>query len=127
MEPAGLSDPSHDDVIEFAQQVKTDKRITSIVPKFDVPFFQAGLAGYSDGAMRLIARRNGCPYCTQIKQVLEGKGYNYQEYKLGVDFQREAFYNQFGQGSTFPQVTLNSTNLGGCTDTVRYLKEQNLI
>ena len=63
MEPAGLSDPSHDDVIEFAQQVKTDKRITSIVPKFDVPFFQAGLAGYSDGAMRLIARRNGCPYC----------------------------------------------------------------
>ena len=49
--------------------------------------------------------RNGCPYCTQIKQVLEGKGYNYREYKLGVDFQREAFYNQFGQGSTFPQVS----------------------
>ena len=71
--------------------------------------------------------RNGCPYCTQIKQVLEGKGYNYQEYKLGVDFQREAFYNQFGQGSTFPQVVLNSTNLGGCTDTVRYLRENNLI
>ena len=71
--------------------------------------------------------RNGCPYCTQIKQVLEGKGYNYQEYKLGVDFQREAFYNQFGQGSTFPQVVLNSTNLGGCTDTVRYLRENNRI
>ncbi len=63
MEPAELSDPSHDDIMEFAQQVKTDSRITSIVPKFDVPFFQAGLAGYSDGAMRLIARRNGCPYC----------------------------------------------------------------
>ena len=71
--------------------------------------------------------RNGCPYCTQIKQVLEGKGYNYQEYKLGVDFQREGFYNQFGHGSTFPQVGLNSTNLGGCTDTVRYLRENNLI
>ena len=71
--------------------------------------------------------RNGCPYCTQIKQVLEGKGYNYREYKLGVDFQREAFYNQFGQGSTFPQVVLNSSNLGGCTDTVRYLKVHNLL
>ena len=45
MEPAELSDPSHDDIMEFAQQVKTDARITSIVPKFDVPFFQAGLAG----------------------------------------------------------------------------------
>jgi len=28
----------------------------------DAPFFQAGLAGYSDQAMRLIARRHGCPY-----------------------------------------------------------------
>jgi len=29
----------------------------------DAPYFQAGLAGYSDTAMRLIARRHGCPYC----------------------------------------------------------------
>ncbi len=27
------------------------------------PYFQAGLAGYSDGAMRIIAREYGCPYC----------------------------------------------------------------
>lgn len=27
------------------------------------PFYQAGLAGYSDAAMRLVARRHGCPYC----------------------------------------------------------------
>jgi tRNA-dihydrouridine synthase B len=31
--------------------------------ELDAPFFQAGLAGYSDGAMRLVARRHGCPYC----------------------------------------------------------------
>ncbi len=29
----------------------------------NAPFFEAGLAGYSDTAMRLIARRHGCPYC----------------------------------------------------------------
>lgn len=29
----------------------------------DAPFFQAGLAGYSDAAMRLVARKHGCPYC----------------------------------------------------------------
>ena len=29
----------------------------------DAPFYQAGLAGYSDAAMRMIARRHGCPYC----------------------------------------------------------------
>ena len=31
--------------------------------RLDAPFFQAGLAGYSDAAMRLVARRHGCPYC----------------------------------------------------------------
>lgn len=29
----------------------------------DAPFYQAGLAGYSDAAMRMVARRHGCPYC----------------------------------------------------------------
>jgi len=33
------------------------------VPGFDAPFFQAGLAGYSDAAMRIVARRHGCPLC----------------------------------------------------------------
>jgi glutaredoxin len=38
------------------------------------------------------------------------------------------FYSEFGEGSTFPQVILNDQqHLGGCTDTVKYLKEQNLV
>ena len=74
-----------------------------------------------------IYTRSGCPYCTKIKQVLEGKNYNYREYKLGVDFERNAFYTQFGKGSTFPQVVLGGANLGGCTETVKYLRENNLV
>ncbi|MDX1565192.1 MAG: tRNA-dihydrouridine synthase [Phycisphaeraceae bacterium] len=27
------------------------------------PFYQAGLAGYSDEAMRMVARKHGCPFC----------------------------------------------------------------
>ncbi len=50
-------------VAVIARGLKIDARIPAIVPGFDAPFFQAGLAGYSDGAMRLIARRHGCPYC----------------------------------------------------------------
>ena len=38
-------------------------RVRELVPGFDGPFFQAGLAGYSDAAMRIVARRHGCPYC----------------------------------------------------------------
>ena len=50
-------------VADIARGLTIDSRIPALVPGFDAPFFQAGLAGYSDGAMRLIARRHGCPYC----------------------------------------------------------------
>lgn len=71
--------------------------------------------------------RNGCPYCTKIKQVLDGKGFTYREYKLDVDFNRESFYDEFGKGSTFPQVLLNSEKIGGCTDSIKYMREHKLI
>ena len=48
---------------EIASSHRIDPRVPALVPGFDAPFFQAGLAGYSDGAMRLVARRHGCPFC----------------------------------------------------------------
>ena len=71
--------------------------------------------------------RDGCPYCTKIQEVLQLAKLSHVIYKLDRDFDRPRFYEQFGQGSTFPQVTLNGTNLGGCTETVQYLKENNLV
>ena len=71
--------------------------------------------------------KDGCPYCTQIKQVLDLCQFKYQEYKLDEHFDRFAFYEEFGGNSTFPQVLLNNKKLGGVTDTVKYLKEHNLL
>jgi glutaredoxin len=71
--------------------------------------------------------KDGCPYCDMVKQVLVGKDLIFTEYKLGEDFDREQFYNEFGQGSTFPQVIMNGDKLGGCTDTVKYLREQGIV
>lgn len=72
--------------------------------------------------------KNGCPFCDQVKQVLEMVDLDHVVYTLDVNFTREEFYTQFGSGSTFPQVILNdSERIGGCTDTVRYLKENNLV
>jgi glutaredoxin len=48
-------------------------------------------------------------------------------YTLDQDFTKEEFYNKFGNGSTFPQVVYNDQNLGGCVDTIKYLKENNII
>jgi glutaredoxin len=69
----------------------------------------------------------GCPFCTKVKSALELAELQYVELKLGRDFQREEFYNKFGDGSTFPQVSIDGKSIGGCVDTVKYLKENNLV
>ena len=71
--------------------------------------------------------KDGCPYCTNVVQVLELAQLNHVVYKLDDDFDKQSFYGQFGEGSTFPQVVIDSTNLGGCTETVQYLKEKKLV
>ena len=75
--------------------------------------------------------KHGCPYCTKVLQVLSAvsvsRGLSVREYVLGTDFTREEFYKEFGEGSTFPQVVMNETHLGGCSDTVRYLQENNFL
>lgn len=75
----------------------------------------------------VIYSRDGCPYCVKVKAVLEGLKLNHSIRQLGVDFSREEFYNQFGQGSTFPQVVFGEIRVGGCSETIKYLKENNYV
>ncbi len=70
--------------------------------------------------------KEGCPYCQQILEVLGISELNYVEYKLGEDFTKEAFYGQFGEGATFPQVVLNNDNLGGCQESIKYMQKENI-
>ena len=75
-----------------------------------------------------IYSKEGCPFCTKIQQVMQLVELQHIIYKLNRDFTREEFYDRFGQGSTFPQVVLNDDQtLGGCTETVKYLQEKNVI
>ena len=74
--------------------------------------------------------KKGCPYCDKIKMILGDlsvkKGYPVICYELGTEFTREQFYAEFGEGSTFPQVVFDKKNIGGCSDTVKYLQENNM-
>jgi glutaredoxin len=54
------------------------------------------------------------------------KGYSVICYELGTQFTREEFYSEFGEGSTFPQVVFDQKHIGGCSDTVKYLQENNM-
>ena len=70
--------------------------------------------------------KDGCPYCQQILEVLGLSKLNYVEYKLDEHFSKEAFYQQFGEGATFPQVVLNNENLGGCQESIRYMQKEKI-
>ena len=74
-----------------------------------------------------IYSKDGCPYSEKIEEVMKLAKLSHVIYKLDEHFNKDGFYGQFGEGSTFPQVVLNGDNLGGCTDTVKYLKERSIV
>ena len=75
----------------------------------------------------IVYSKNNCPYCYKVKQVLELTGSDFETQILDKDFTREEFYAKFGKGSTFPQVLCNDKKLGGCVDTIKFLRERQVI
>jgi len=83
----------------------------------------------------IVYSKDGCPYCTKIAQVLQLAECKHVIYKLNRDYTRSEFYQKFGDGSTFPQVVYESdqdlfageANLGGCTETIKFLREKKLV
>lgn len=72
--------------------------------------------------------KKGCPYCEKIQKVLEITDLDHVVYFLDEHFSKEDFLNEFGKDTSFPQVILDdSVQLGGCTETVKYLKEKEII
>ena len=71
--------------------------------------------------------KDGCPYCTKVIRVLELAELNHVVYKLDKQFNKESFFGEFGNGSTFPQVVMNGRKLGGWTETVKYLQENKMV
>jgi glutaredoxin len=75
----------------------------------------------------IVYSKEGCPYCVNVKQVLELSKLNFKVLSLDENFTREEFYEKFGHGTTFPQVIMDGKNLGGCIDTIKYLKENSIV
>ena len=71
--------------------------------------------------------KDGCPYCTKVINVLKLAELKHVVYKLGRDFSKTDFYEEFGEGSTFPRVRLDDEVIGGCSETVKFLKENKLV
>jgi glutaredoxin len=75
----------------------------------------------------VIYSKENCPYCDKIKTVFNIQNINFVEYKLDQDFTRENFISEFGEGSTFPRVIIDGKLIGGASETVVYLRENNIV
>ena len=71
--------------------------------------------------------KEGCEYCFKVKKVLELTDSNFVVYNLNEHFTKEEFYAEFGEGSTFPQVVCDDQKLGGSVETIKFLKEKQII
>ena len=61
--------------------------------------------------------RPGCGYCSAAKSLLTRKKATFTEYDAGVDPSfRKQMYDRVSPGSTFPQIFIDGTHIGGCDD-----------
>ncbi|CAI9413112.1 Glutaredoxin 3 [Pleomorphomonas sp. T1.2MG-36] len=63
-----------------------------------------------------IYTREGCGYCVRAKALLNKKGAAFTEIDAGSDRALKAEMMQRSGRSTFPQIFLGNTHVGGCDD-----------
>jgi glutaredoxin 3 len=64
-----------------------------------------------------IYTRPGCGYCTAAKSLLTRKNAPFRELSVSADpGHRQEMYDRAGAGSTFPQIFIGKTHVGGCDE-----------
>jgi len=64
-----------------------------------------------------IYTRPGCGYCSAAKSLLTRKSATFTEFDTGRNPSwRQEMYDRAGDGSTFPQIWIGETHIGGCDD-----------
>ena len=62
-----------------------------------------------------IYTRQGCGYCSAAKSLLTRKKATFTEFDIAKNPSwRKEMYDRAGQGSTFPQIWIGETYVGGC-------------
>jgi glutaredoxin 3 len=64
-----------------------------------------------------IFTRPGCDYCTAAKSLLTRKNAAFTECNVATDpTLRQQMWDRAGAGSTFPQIFIGATHVGGCDE-----------
>jgi glutaredoxin 3 len=64
-----------------------------------------------------IYTRPGCGYCSAAKSLLTRKKAVFTEFDVATDATlRQQMWDRAGAGSTFPQIFIGQTHVGGCDE-----------
>lgn len=71
----------------------------------------------------VVYSKDNCSYCLRAKALLQAKGYEFEEIKLGKDIIREEFIAMYPHQRTLPLVLCDDKRVGGYTELVGFLAE----
>lgn len=66
-----------------------------------------------------------CPYCDQAKALLNQKGIQFEERKIGDGWTKEELLEAIPTARTVPQIIMNGELIGGFTELRTKLTESN--
>lgn len=64
----------------------------------------------------IVWSKDHCPYCVQAKALLEQKGIEFEERKIGDGWSKEQLLEAVPNARTVPQIFLDGELVGGFTE-----------
>lgn len=64
-----------------------------------------------------------CPYCDKAKSLLELKGVDFEERKIGDGWTKEELLEVVPTARSVPQIFIDNQLIGGYTELEKYFKE----
>jgi len=76
-----------------------------------------------------IYTKDACPYCVQAKNLMKSKGWEFTEHYISAETRETLLEELTGRlgtpPRTVPQIFIDDQAIGGYTDLVAWLKNQN--
>ena len=72
----------------------------------------------------IIWSKPGCPFCVQAEKLLETKGYEIEERKIGSGWSREQLLESVPNARTVPQIFLGEQYIGGFDDLKKHFDKE---
>jgi len=74
-----------------------------------------------------IYTKSGCKYCTQVKELMQRAGFEYEEINCDSKNARMQFYTDCPDAKTYPYVIIDEEPIGGLVETAKLFIEKGLV